>query len=246
MSRAFFFLFLTAFYSPAVFAQQGPSEALALDINVVQIVLNDEHRDGVDWEAIVSDFRVLPLKKEDNSFWMDKRYHLSAGTVSAEDYAILLEALDTVGKMSQIPQDSVRLTVDGPLASTLSLGEGKEQTIRLELRFASSAGAGPSIMIDPTIGVIFKDGGKPPVALTLKAHTQAAIKENAVIVLGGLTEETEITKTHKFPILGNLPLVGLVFRNQGRWMQKTETVIFLIPRAQTAGAQQPQPRPQTQ
>ncbi|MBI3314855.1 MAG: hypothetical protein HYZ86_02780 [Candidatus Omnitrophica bacterium] len=246
MLRIFFFLFLTVFDSPAIFAQQGPPEGLALDINVVQIVLNDEHRDGVDWEAIVSDFHMLPLKKEDNSFWMDKRYHLSAGTVSAEDYAVLLDALDTVGKMSQIPQDSVHLTVDEPLAATLSLGEGKEQTVRLGLRFASSANAGPSITIDPTIGVIFKDGGKPPVALTLKTHTQAAVKDNTVIVLGGLTEETEITKTHKFPILGNLPLVGLVFRNQGRWMQKTETVIFLIPRVEAVAAQQPPPPPQTQ
>ena len=83
MRRTLFLLFFVVFYSPAIFAQQGPSEGLTLDINVVQIVLNDEHRDGVDWEAIVSDFHVLPLKKEDNSFWMDKRYRLSAGTVSA-------------------------------------------------------------------------------------------------------------------------------------------------------------------
>ena len=246
MRRMLFLLFLVVFYSPAIFAQQGPSEGLTLDINVVQIVLNDEHRDGVDWEAIVSDFHVLPLKKEDNSFWMDKRYRLSAGTVSAEDYEVLLDALDTVGKMSQIPQESVRLTMDEPLASTLSLGEGKEQTVRLGLRFASSVHAGPSIVIEPAIGVIFKDGGKPPVALTLKTQTQAAIKENTIIILGGLTEETEITKTHKFPILGNLPLVGLVFRNQGRWMQKTETVIFLIPRAQAVDAEQPQQPPQIQ
>ncbi|MDO8675687.1 MAG: hypothetical protein Q7K71_06205 [Candidatus Omnitrophota bacterium] len=246
MRRMLFLLFFVVFYSPAIFAQQGPSESLTLDINVVQIVLNDEHRDGVDWEAIVSDFHVLPLKKEDNSFWMDKRYRLSAGTVSAEDYAVLLDALDTVGKMSQIPQESVRLTMDEPLASTLSLGEGKEQTVRLGLRFASSVHAGPSIVIEPAIGVIFKDGGKPPVALTLKTQTQAAIKENTIIILGGLTEETEITKMHKFPILGNLPLVGLVFRNQGRWMQKTETVIFLIPRAQAVDAEQPQQPPQTQ
>jgi len=246
MSRVFFFLFLIVFYSPAIFAQQEPPQVLALDINVVQIVLNDEHRDGVDWEAIVSDFHMLPLKKEDDPVWTDKRYRLSAGTVSAEDYAVLLDALDTVGKMSQVPQESVHLTRDEPLASTLSLGEGKEQTVRLGLRFASSANSGPSIVIDPTIGVIFKDGGKPPVALTLKTRTQVAIKEDTVIVLGGLTEETEITKIHKFPILGDLPLIGLVFRNQGRWMQKTETVIFLIPRAQSVAAQQPQPHPQTQ
>ena len=59
------------------------------------------------------------------------------------------------------------------------------------------------------------------------------IKDAAVIqdVIGGLIKEEEITRTHKFPLLGDLPLVGLVFRNQGRLMQKKETVVFLTVRA---------------
>ena len=49
-------------------------------------------------------------------------------------------------------------------------------------------------------------------------------------------KEEEITRTRKFPLLGDIrllgdiPIVGLVFRNQGRLMQKTETIIFLTVR----------------
>ena len=198
-----------------------------MDVHLVRIVLNDEHRGGVDWEAIVSDFHTLPLKKEDNPVWTDKRYRLSAGTVSSEDYAVLLDALDTVGQVSQVPQENIRLTADEPLAVTLDPGDSKTQTIRLQLRWAPS---GPALNIEPYIGVLYKDAGRPPVALTLRAQTKVEVKSNMAVVLGGLTEEVEITKTRKFPLLGDLPLLGLVFRNQGHWVQKTETVIFLIPR----------------
>jgi type II secretory pathway component GspD/PulD (secretin) len=49
-------------------------------------------------------------------------------------------------------------------------------------------------------------------------------------------KEGEITRTRKFPLLGNIPIVGLVFRNRGRLMQKTETVIFLTVRSNAVDA----------
>ena len=39
-----------------------------------------------------------------------------------------------------------------------------------------------------------------------------------------------------FPMLGNIPIVGLVFRSKGRLMQKTETVIFLTVRTNAVEA----------
>jgi len=39
--------------------------------------------------------------------------------------------------------------------------------------------------------------------------------------------EEEITKIRKFPLLGDLPLVGLVFRKQGKLMQKQKQSFFL-------------------
>ncbi len=233
MRQLFFVLLLTVFSSPDIFAQQPPAdaraEALTLDIHVLQIVLNDEHRDGVDWEAIISDFHNLSLRKEDNPAWSDQHYRLSVGTLSNEDYAVLLDALDTVGKVIALPQESVRLSVDEPLVSTLNLGEDKGQVIRLQLRFDPSAKPGPALVMEPNIEVMSKESTKLPLALSLRAKTQVEIKENTTIVLGGLTEEVEITTTRKFPLLGNLPLLGLVFRSQGHWVQKTETVIFVTP-----------------
>ncbi len=251
MRRAFFVLVLAVVYFPgALSAQQEPPPkrpgTLTLGINVIQIVLNDEHRGGVDWEAIVSDFHTLPFKKEDDPAWADKKYRLSAGTVSSEDYAVLVDALDTVGKMAQLPQASVRLTAEEPLAVDLNLGEKKSPVVHLQLRLVPAANTGPAIIIEPHVTLMYKDAGKPPTSLNLKTQTQIVLNNNAIIALGGLTEEIEITKIHKFPLLGDLPLLDLVFRSQGHWMQKTETVVFLIPHTDAVAAREPEKKSQDQ
>jgi len=202
-----------------------PSEEITLEANIVQIILNDEHRGGVDWGAIVSDFHTASLKNENDPSWNDKKYRLSFGMVSQEDYAVLLDALDTVGQMSQYPQ------APGKAVPGISAGINFEkQNIRVGLLFSRSKSGDLSLRINPRISLAATEiweGRKIPSSVNLSAETKMGITNNSTIVIGGLMKEEEITRTHKFPLLGDIPIVGLVFRSQGRLMQKTETVIFL-------------------
>ena len=206
-----------------------PASEITLEANLVQIVLNDEHRQGVDWEAIVSDFHTLQLKKEDNPIWAEKKYRISIGTVSSEDYAVLLDALDTVGKMTQVSQDPAVLEPGTKQSLSFSLADANATGIRVDATLNSDAKAGLQLHLEPFIGIILKDAGRST-AVTLKAQTDMALKENTAIVIGGIIAEQEINKTHKFPLLGDLPLLGMVFRSHGKLMQKIETVVFLTPR----------------
>jgi hypothetical protein len=199
-----------------------PLSTMTLAAKVVQIVLNDEHRQGVDWEAIVSDFHHLELKK-DGTTSVDKKYKLSVGEVSDDDYAVLLEALDTVGHVTQTDFPTWLLTKDEHRTSNLTPDAENLPSIHLDLLWFSSPSGEPRLRIEPVIGV--SNGQNPP--LILKDKTDLGLKDNQTIIIGGLMKEEEITKMHKFPLLGNLPIVGLVFRKQGRLMQQTETIVFL-------------------
>ena len=200
---------------------------VTLEAKVVQVVLNDEHRQGVDWEAIVSDFHSLQLKKEDDAAWYDKKYNLSVGEVSSEDYAVLLDALDAVGHVSQNDFPSLILTKDSPKTEDVSPNPKGLPSIHLDLMWFNSPSGDAKLKIDPTIGVLLKDAGLPGTMAILRNQNQVNLIDNMTIVIGGLVHEEEITKKSKFPLLGKLPLVGLVFRKQGRLMHKTETIIFL-------------------
>lgn len=222
-------------FSPCLWAQNTTQDAptqpqaaptVTLEAKVLQIVLNDEHRDGVDWEAIVSDFHNLQLKKEGDLAWFDKKYNLSVGEVSKDDFAVLLDALDTVGHVTS--NDFPAITLNKEELKTVDVSPNPKilPSIHLDLLWFNSPSGEAKLRITPSIGVILKDSNPNEIS-TLKNQTEISLQDNTTIVIGGLMQEEEITKTHKVPVLGNLPLVGLVFRKQGKLMHKTETMIFL-------------------
>ena len=55
------------------------------------------------------------------------------------------------------------------------------------------------------------------------------VKDNQTIVLGGLIGETDSEVETKVPILGDLPLVGRIFRGRQVTRRKTNLLIFLTP-----------------
>jgi len=227
-----FLLFFTL--GPMAKAQTKAPDEITLEANVVQIILNDEHRDGVDWGAIVSDFHTAPLKKANDPNWNDKKYRLSFGTVSQDDYSVLLDALDTVGQMSQSPQAAIKVTSGTPASINF-----EKQNINVGFLLSRLKSGDLSLRIDPHLSVAATeiwDGEKIPSSVILQSETNMLITDSTTIVIGGFTKEEEITRTHKFPLLGNIPIVGLVFRSQGRLMQKTETVIFLTVRTNAVDA----------
>jgi type II secretory pathway component GspD/PulD (secretin) len=239
VSLVFLFLFIIGF-SPAGHGQSDsdsdeesvpfkPVTGVAVEALVVQIVLNDEHRQGVDWEAIVADFHRVQLKQRDNPLWVDKKYRISVGTVSDEDYAVLIDALDTVGHMTQTPQQALALVPDAKQTLNIVLGNTIAENLRVDLQLFNTK-TETRLLVEPFVGVTLKDSNGKTVPVTLKGSTEILLKDRTSVVLGGITSEQEITKTHKFPLLGDLPLVGLVFRNKGRLMQKIETIIFLTPK----------------
>lgn len=215
-------------------AQNNPPDSIMLEANLVQIILNDEHRGGVDWGAIVSDFHTAPLRKANDVNWNDKKYRLSFGSVSQDDYAVLIDALDAVGRMSQDPQKPIKVSVG--VTSTINFDK---QNIHVDFSLTRLKTGELSLRIEPHLDVAATeiwDGVKIPSSINLQSETSMSIVENTTIVIGGFMKEEEMTRTRKFPLLGDIPLVGLVFRRQGRLMQKTETVVFLTARTNAVEA----------
>ncbi len=208
-------------------APTSVSETITIEAKVVEIILNDEHRKGIDWEAIVADFHSLQLKKADNPVWADKRYRLSVGEVSSEDYTVLLDALDTVGHYMQNDFGPISLVKNEPRTIDVSVDPQKVPTIHLDLTWITTPAGEAKLRILPELGMIIKDSSDPLSPVILKSQTEVELKDTYSVIIGGLMQEQEMSKTQKLPLLGDLPLLGLVFRKQGRLMQKTETVIFL-------------------
>jgi type II secretory pathway component GspD/PulD (secretin) len=242
--RLFFLLILLAAWVSAAEAQnspskQNPSNEVTLEANAVQVVLNDEHRGGVDWGAIVSDFHTAPLKIENGQVWSDKK-RLNFGTLSQDDYEVLLDALDMAGKVSQSPQTPVKTVLGTPAVINF-----EKQNIHVNVLLTRLKSGDLSLRIGPAFAVAATeiwDGERVPSSVVLQSETKMQIAVNSTVVIGGFMTEQEMKRTRRFPLLGNIsllgdiPIVGLVFRSQGRLMQKTETVIFVTVRANAVEA----------
>jgi type IV pilus assembly protein PilQ len=73
--------------------------------------------------------------------------------------------------------------------------------------------------------------GGAGVAIDTKAvQTQVLVENGGTVVLGGIYEQTERTTTTKVPLLGDIPVVGWLFRNRTRVNDRTELMIFITPR----------------
>lgn len=63
-----------------------------------------------------------------------------------------------------------------------------------------------------------------------EAETSASVRDGETFVIGGLTQENVLTTKNKVPILGDIPLVGTLFRNERSTSTKTELYIVITPR----------------
>jgi type IV pilus assembly protein PilQ len=63
-----------------------------------------------------------------------------------------------------------------------------------------------------------------------RVKTQVRVKNGETAVLGGIFEQTQRNDSSKVPLLGDLPLLGALFRNSAKTDEKSEMLIFLTPR----------------
>ncbi len=61
------------------------------------------------------------------------------------------------------------------------------------------------------------------------AETTVVVRDNQTVVLGGLIGSTDTEVETKVPILGDIPLLGFLFRGQRTVSRKTNLLIFLTP-----------------
>lgn len=81
----------------------------------------------------------------------------------------------------------------------------------------------------PSSTVIPAAGGAPGID-TRSADTNVIVRDGETIVIGGLIHDTQAEAVFKVPILGDIPLVGYLFRKKSMSRTRMELLIFVTPR----------------
>lgn len=68
---------------------------------------------------------------------------------------------------------------------------------------------------------------------TKHVKTQVLVENGGTVVIGGIFTQTETEDTTKVPFLGDLPGLGVLFRNNVKRSEKREMLVFITPKALT-------------
>lgn len=69
-----------------------------------------------------------------------------------------------------------------------------------------------------------------PIISQREAETSASVRDGETFVIGGLTQENNLSTNTKIPLLGDIPILGQAFRSQKTTRSRTELYIIITPR----------------
>ncbi len=89
-----------------------------------------------------------------------------------------------------------------------------------------------SQQIGTLVSFVTDGGGEiaAPVVAKRQARTVVYLEPGQAIVLGGLVSERTVEVQRKVPVLGDLPLIGLLFRSDRTRKERTNVLFFIRPR----------------
>lgn len=77
---------------------------------------------------------------------------------------------------------------------------------------------------------VTKDGYRMPGIATRSAYTTVNIPSGMTMVIGGLLNSDDANTIQKVPLLGNIPILGELFKYHNKSRQRTEIVVLITPR----------------
>jgi general secretion pathway protein D len=114
--------------------------------------------------------------------------------------------------------------------STTSV-ERKDVGIILKIKPQISEGDYIRLEINQEISQVkdFKGQAIDLVTTKRSAKTNVVVKNKETVVIGGLIQDTEENVTNKVPFLGDIPLLGWMFKTTSKVRKKTNLVLLLTP-----------------
>ena len=174
---------------------------------------------------------------------------------TADDYTAFLQMLQTMGKTKTL--SNPRITAINNEEASIHVGTkeayvtqtvSQAQTASTTAETVTFIDVGVTLKVTPTINregmIIMKirpevssvsstidtaQGNTIPILSTSETETNIMVKDGVTIIIGGLIKDEKIKSISQVPILGHIPLLGLLFQKKSDEVKKTELVILLIP-----------------
>jgi len=133
-----------------------------------------------------------------------------------------------------IPVQTINRFTEGAATQDIVTFQDIEVSISLKVTPRLTGDGMITLEVEPTvediIGYSGTTGNQKPITSSRSVKTHITIADGESVALGGLLKESEIKTTQKFPILGEIPLLGkLLFTNTSKEKTTTDLIILITP-----------------
>lgn len=174
--------------------------------------------------------------------------------IASTDFGLLIRALQEQGKLEVLSRPQVQ--VNDNEQAFIQVGENIGVTDGIERRDTGGSTAivrredvgiilevTPSISADgfvrmditPEISTLsdrtteIDENFAAPIITQRRVQTTVTVKDGQTVVIGGLMQTTDQLRKTKVPVLGDIPLVGELFKSEKQSSVKTELLVILTP-----------------
>jgi type II secretory pathway component GspD/PulD (secretin) len=224
-----------------------PPRQVMIEAHILQVDLSDTLKHGVNIQ------RLAESVGGDISLDVRGFADAAAGqgfvaTIDGNDMGAVIDALKTTTETKTLAAPKVlvingqdaHLQVGEQLAyrTTLTTQTATQETIQflpvgvvLDVRPQISRDGRILMFVKPKVssGRINPDNQLPEERKT-EVETNVLLEDGEGLVIGGLIQELASNDQSKFPILGDLPKVGLLFQRRAKELTRSEIIVTLIPR----------------
>ena len=101
--------------------------------------------------------------------------------------------------------------------------------VTLDITPSVTPDGGVTVALHPVVNSLIGTNAGVPEISTRDTQTTVHLQDDETLVIGGLIQESDTRTTTKVPLLGDLPLLGRVFRNDSVQGQRNELIIVVTP-----------------
>ena len=221
-----------------------PVDSVILETQFVELTENGARNLGIDFNNSAGQLAVGTIGTGSNlPFGLDPNRILPSGQLQAAIYAQVQKGEGRIVSRPRIAAQSGStakiITGDAiPILTNITLSgvNGVSQQVQyvnvgVTLQIAprvSSDGFVTSQIYGVVSSVTGTSQGYPTISQR-EAETSASVRDGETFVIGGLTQDNVLSTKSKVPLLGDVPLLGQLFRVERSTRSKTELYIVITP-----------------
>jgi general secretion pathway protein D len=230
-------------------------EQVMIDVIIVEANLTAADQFGLEWKAAQQ--RVFG--NPSSSGQASQNFGLQSATTPLQGFSYALTGNDLSGFFNMLKTDTkfdvlstpkifttnniqatinisqsipyVLSTIQDATTGSLSYNYAFENVgIVLTVTPRITAGGNVDLSIDQTANDLQGyTSFNAPIVNQREANTEVQVADGKTVILGGIIQRSVSATVNKIPLLGDLPLLGNLFRSTNKSVSKTELLIFLTP-----------------